>query len=65
MFSEMDLLFDDSRTSYISAFLILFSQIYLVIDEIRRFQKNVYNFQEVGRLLIVFFCVNIWPLVNK
>ena len=24
-------------------------QIYLVIDEIRRFQKDVYNFQEVSR----------------
>ena len=30
-----------------------------MIDEIRRFQKDVYNFQEVGRLFIVFYCVNI------
>lgn len=40
-------------------FFVLFYQIYLVIDEIRRFQKDVYNFQEVGQLFILFYCVNI------
>lgn len=31
-------------------FFVLFYQIYLVIDEIRRFQKDVYNFQEVSEI---------------
>ena len=62
MFSEMDLLGDDYLTPCIS--VVFFQQIYLVIDEIRRFQKDVYNFQEVGRLLNSIFCVNISPL-NK
>lgn len=56
----MHLLFDDCYSMH-SCFLlfVLFCQIYLVIDEIRRFQKDVYNFQEVGQLFILFYCVNI------